>query len=110
VAGLPAGLRGFRGKEISEEEYLAQCWPNTGPNPVTIYLGQADAVIELAEDEKAVQELATSFAEFAGIELVDDWDAGDDEDDVEDGEAGEAETVGEAAAPVASGEEHAANG
>ena len=40
-------------------------------------------MIELAEDEQAVKELAHSFAEFAGIELVDDWDEGSDEEDEE---------------------------
>jgi hypothetical protein len=47
--------------------------------PITIYIGDGDAVIELAEDEKSTQELADSFAELAGIVLVDDWDEGDEE-------------------------------
>ena len=35
--------------------------------PITIYMGDGDAVIELAEDEKSTQELADSFAELAGM-------------------------------------------
>jgi len=99
----------FEEKEISEADYRAQCWPNTNCQPVAIHLGAADVVIELAEDEQAVKELAHSFAEFAGIELVDDWDEGTDEaddaaDDEPDDESG-ASVEGAAAtdpAPAAS--------
>ncbi|MGI8587646.1 MAG: hypothetical protein ACR2M0_08175 [Chloroflexia bacterium] len=72
-AYLPV-VEAYEEREISEAEFRAQCWPKTGTQPVTIFLGEADAVIELAEDETAVQELANSFADFAGITLVDDWD------------------------------------
>ncbi len=91
----------FEEKEISEEEYRAQCWPNTNCQPVAIHLGTADVVIELAEDEQAVKELAHSFAEFAGIELVDDWDEGSDEEDEEDAEDAETDATADAAAPTA---------
>ena len=45
-----------------------------------IYLGGGDDVIEIAEDDTSTQELGNSFAELAGITLVDDWDAGEDEE------------------------------
>ena len=66
--------------EIDDEEYAQMCWPSSAGMPITIYIGDGDAVIELAEDEKSTQELADSFAELAGIVLVDDWDEGDEED------------------------------
>ncbi len=94
----------FEEKEISEPEYRAQCWPNTNCQPVAIHLGAADAVIELAEDEQAVKELAHSFAEFAGIELVDDWDEGEDEDATdEEPAAHDAATAADPTAPAPDG-------
>ncbi|HMA33001.1 MAG TPA: hypothetical protein VKY74_00870 [Chloroflexia bacterium] len=72
-AYLPV-VEAYEEQQIDEAEFRSQCWPKTGMLPVTIHLGAADAVIELAEDELAIQELANSFADFAGIQLVDDWD------------------------------------
>ncbi len=60
--------------EIPLKEYRAQCWPRSRTDAVTVYLGAADDVIQLAEDEAAVQGLADQMAELAGIELVDDWE------------------------------------
>jgi hypothetical protein len=60
--------------EIDEAEFRRRAWPKSGIEPVTVYLGEADAVIELAEDENEIKRLADSLADFAGIELVDDWE------------------------------------
>jgi len=67
------------------------CWPRSQGQPILIYLGGPDAVIELAEDEKSTAELAQSFADLAGIVLVDDWDEGEDED-ADEGEEDDAGT------------------
>jgi len=77
-------LAGHEEGEVSDAEYAQMVWPNTGGQPINIYLGGPDQVIELAEDETSTQELAASFAELAGIVLVDDWDAGEDGDADED--------------------------
>jgi hypothetical protein len=66
--------------EIDDAEYAQMCWPKSNGMPITIYIGDGDAVVELAEDDKSTQEVADSFAELAGIVLVDDWDEGDEED------------------------------
>ncbi len=72
-AYLPV-VEAYEEGEIPLKEFRAQCWPLSGTEPVTIYLGPADDVIALAEDEAAVKELADQFAALAGIELVDDWE------------------------------------
>lgn len=80
-------VAGHETGEVSDAEYAQMCWPKSNGHSVLIYLGGADAVTELAEDETSTQELAHSFAELAGITLVDDWDGGEDEDDADEGEA-----------------------
>ncbi len=73
-------IEGHENGEIDDAEYTQMCWPNSTGMPITIYIGDGDTIIELAEDEKSTEELAASFAELAGIVLVDDWDEGDAED------------------------------
>ena len=73
-------IEGREAGEISAAEYTRMCWPRSDGQPVMIYIGDADAVIEVAEDDTSIEELANSFAELAGIELVDDWDAGEGEE------------------------------
>jgi hypothetical protein len=72
-AYLPV-YEGYQEGEISEEEFKSQCWPKSGTEPVTVHVGGSDDVIEIAEDPQQTRQLADSLAEFAGIELVDDWD------------------------------------
>jgi hypothetical protein len=82
--GLWPAYRPFMGGhetgEISDTEYRQMCWPLSQGQPVMIYLGGGDDVIEIAEDDTSTQELGNSFAELAGITLVDDWDPGEDEE------------------------------
>ena len=69
-------LRGVSGgRDRRRRSSDASAGPRAGIEPVTVYLGEADDVIELAEDEKrSPAQLADSLADFAGIELVDDWE------------------------------------
>jgi hypothetical protein len=72
-AYLPV-VEAYEEGQLTLKEYRAQCWPASRTEPVTVYLGRADDVIGLAEDETAVHDLAAQMAAEAGIELVDDWD------------------------------------
>src|SRR5262249_17433702 len=65
-------VEAYEAGEITLKEYRAQCWPRSRTDAVTVYLGAADDVIQLAEDESAVRDLADQIAAEAGIELVDD--------------------------------------
>src|SRR5947209_16352558 len=55
-AYLPV-VEAYEEGEIPLSEYRAQCWPLSRTEPVTVYLGTADDVIALAEDEAAVHDL-----------------------------------------------------
>jgi hypothetical protein len=76
-------MDGHETGEVSDAEYSRMCWPKSQGQPIMIYLGNGDDVLEIAEDDTATQELGNSFAELAGITLVDDWDAGDEDADDE---------------------------
>src|SRR5215210_3064326 len=77
----------YENGEISMKEFRAECWPKSNCQELKVYVGDADAIIELAEDEAAARQFADSLAELAGIMLVEDWDPGEEDESVSEDEA-----------------------